>query len=102
MSAPHLTNPLIPPPEADEETTQLELMIAGKPYLSFKPYLERLRNRGAAKLQEIESEADQDKRMELWRKFAVIGENVFIVQRFFCEYVSRRGFSQDRGGEIVG
>ena len=88
MSAPHLSNPLIPYPEGDEDPTQLSLMIQGKPYLALDSYLDRLRNTGAIKLDKIVSEPDGEKRMDLWRKHAVIGPNCMIVQRFFCEYVS--------------
>lgn len=95
MSAPHLSNPLIPAPEGDEDPTQLSLMIQGKPYLALDSYLDRLRNTGAIKLDKIVSEPDGEKRMDLWRKHAVIGPNCMIVQRFFCEY----GFNLTLAGE---
>lgn len=90
--APHLTNKLIPPPEEGEDPTQLSLMISTKPYLALDKYLDRLRNRGAIKLDEITRTPDHEKRMELWKEFANIGENVSITQRFFCEYVSYISF----------
>ncbi|ODN81085.1 hypothetical protein L202_03180 [Cryptococcus amylolentus CBS 6039] len=86
LPAPHLSNPLIPPPEGDEDPTQLALMIAGEPYQANDKYLDRLRNRGAIKLDEIVKVADMDERMALWREFGNVGEDVLVVQRFFCEY----------------
>nr|ODN93072.1 maltose O-acetyltransferase [Cryptococcus depauperatus CBS 7841] len=87
-AAPHLTNKLIPPPEGDEDPSQLALMIDAKRYFANDKYLDRLRNTGAIKLDEITRVADYKKRMALWREFADVGEDVFITQRFFCEYVS--------------
>ncbi|ODO06056.1 maltose O-acetyltransferase [Cryptococcus wingfieldii CBS 7118] len=86
LPAPHLSNPRIPPPEGDEDHTQLALMIAGEPYQANDKYLDRLRNRGAIKLDEIVKVADMDERMTLWREFGNVGEDVLVVQRFFCEY----------------
>ncbi|WVN85412.1 uncharacterized protein L203_100558 [Cryptococcus depauperatus CBS 7841] len=85
-AAPHLTNKLIPPPEGDEDPSQLALMIDAKRYFANDKYLDRLRNTGAIKLDEITRVADYKKRMALWREFADVGEDVFITQRFFCEY----------------
>lgn len=87
LPLPHITNPLIPPPQADEDPTQLSLMIFGKPYNANDPYLDRVRNSFAIKLHEITSEPDGEKRMAMWRGVASIGEGCFITQRFFCEYV---------------
>ncbi|WVQ73607.1 hypothetical protein IAR50_003187 [Cryptococcus sp. DSM 104548] len=83
---PHLINPLIPPPEGDEDPTQLALMISGEPYQADDKYLNRLRNRGAIKLDAIVRVPDMDERMKLWKEFGNVGEDVMIVQRFFCEY----------------
>nr|DAA05955.1 TPA_inf: putative O-acetyl transferase [Cryptococcus neoformans var. grubii] len=93
--APHLTNKLIPPPEEGEDPTQLSLMISAKPYLALDKYLDRLRNRGAIKLDEITRTPDHEKRMALWKEFAHIGEGVSITQQFFCEY----GFNLHFAGE---
>ena len=90
MSAPHETNHLIPPPEGDEDPTQLANMIAARPYLAPDKYLDRLRNIGAIKLDEIVQVADGPTRMAMWEKHANLGKDVFITQRFFCEYVSGR------------
>ncbi|WVO19462.1 uncharacterized protein IAS62_000748 [Cryptococcus decagattii] len=94
-AAPHLTNKLIPPPEEGEDPTQLSLMISAKPYLAGDKYLDRLRNRGAITLDEITRTPDHGERMELWKKFANVGEGVSITQRFFCEY----GFNLHLAGE---
>jgi hypothetical protein len=88
MTAPHESNPLIPAPEGDEDPTQLANMIAAKPYLAGDKYLDRLRNIGAIKLDEIVRVADGPTRMAMWKEFADITGEVFITQRFFCEYVS--------------
>jgi maltose O-acetyltransferase len=88
MPLPHESNPLISPPRDGEDPTQLALMIDAKPYFAEDAYLDRLRNSFAITLHEITSEPDGPKRMEMWRKSAVIGERCFITQSFFCEYVS--------------
>lgn len=88
MPLPHETNAMISAPQGDEDATQLAVMLDAKPYLANDKYLCRLRNSSAIKLYEITSEPDGDKRMALWKQFANVGDNCFVVQRFFCEYVS--------------
>lgn len=70
----------MPAPHDDDDTTQLKVMIQGKPYLSFGPYLTRLRQIGAAKLDAIESEGNNENWMALWREYAVFGPDVHIVR----------------------
>ncbi|ODN77422.1 hypothetical protein L202_04602 [Cryptococcus amylolentus CBS 6039] len=87
LPAPHLSNLLIPPPEGNEDPTQLALMIAGEPYQQANDkYIDRLRSRGAIKLDQIVKVTDMDERMTLWREYGNVGEDVLVVQRFFCIY----------------
>jgi hypothetical protein len=95
-SLPPLPESVLPPPNAGEDATQLNLMRAGKPYLAMDPYLTRLRDRGAVVLKEFnDHSADLTKRMELMRKVCCfVGERpkediVAIMSGFICEYVRR-------------
>jgi maltose O-acetyltransferase len=88
MSAPHLTNPRICPPEGDEDPTELINMISARPYKAFDAYVGRLRDTQAARVLEIDDIRDMEKRMEHMRGFINMGKEVYIVNRFFCEYVS--------------
>ncbi|TYJ56128.1 hypothetical protein B9479_003114 [Cryptococcus floricola] len=85
-SPPHLSNPLILPPEDDEDPTQLSLMLSGKPYTPSDKYLHKLHHHGSKTLAEIVQTPDLGERMKLWRTFAHLGAGVRIRQQFYCEY----------------
>lgn len=90
MSLPHEINPLIPPPQKDEDPIELSNMIAGRMYQDYDKYIVRVRTEAAYKLGEINKVVDPVKRMALWRGFANFGDagDVFITKGLFCEYVS--------------
>jgi maltose O-acetyltransferase len=89
MSAPHLTNPRIPPPEGDEDHDQMAVMLAGQPYIGVDPYVMRVRDAAAIRVQDINTIRDMGKRMEAMREFLNMGNDVWISLGFFCEYVSQ-------------
>lgn len=81
-----------PTPVEGEDTTQFELMVAGKPYLAMDKYLRRIRDEQAEKLCQINQTRSTEKRMELYTDLVNLtgGEegNVIINIPFTCEYVS--------------
>ncbi|WWC89613.1 uncharacterized protein L201_004538 [Kwoniella dendrophila CBS 6074] len=96
MPLPHETNSRILPPEEDEDPTQLALMIEGKPYLSYDGYIDKIRDKSAKKVWEINQIMDMVPRMDAMREFIYMGKEVWIVQGFFCEY----GFNITLGDEV--
>jgi maltose O-acetyltransferase len=88
MSAPHLSNPKIPAPQGDEEPTELINMLTAKPYKAGDPYVARIRDGHALKVRQIDAVDDMTERMEQMRGFLNMGQDVYIANRFFCEYVS--------------
>jgi maltose O-acetyltransferase len=90
MAAPHESNPRIPPPTGDENPEELINMLSARPYKAFDSYVSRLRDTQAAKVGEIDAIRDMGARMEQMREFLNMGQEVWIVNRFFCEYVSLR------------
>jgi hypothetical protein len=88
MSLPHEKEPWISPPRDGEDPKELALMLSGQPYLSPDPYIGRIRDAHGVRMQQINRIDDTGERMNAMREFIHMGTNVWIVQGFFCEYVS--------------
>lgn len=75
-----------PPPQGDETTTQLDVMLRGEPYLAVDPYLNRLRNLAQVHVAKFNAESDGDKRMALLDGVAGMppreGRKVYICTPF--------------------
>ncbi|AFR97695.1 maltose O-acetyltransferase [Cryptococcus neoformans var. grubii H99] len=88
-----------PTPVEGEDTTQFELMVAGKPYLAMDKYLCRIRDEQAEKLCQINQTRSMEERMKLYADLVNLrgGEegNVIINIPFTCEYGSTITFGRD-------
>jgi maltose O-acetyltransferase len=89
MSAPSID------PETGLDTTELDLMLAGKPYIARSPYRAHVASLVAAKVQAFNREPDMEKRSEFLRSFVKNGSAVERPTRqvalpFYCEYVGRQ------------
>lgn len=71
------------------DRTELENMIAGKPYSAGDPHIQQVATAQRKKVEEINAEKDEEKREKLIKSFLKCKEdaNVAIVMPFFCEYV---------------
>lgn len=93
MPAAFKPTPFAPPnAAAGESSTQYDAMVAGKPYGADDKYLHTLRNRTSALMHKANSTIPMAERMEIIKQFVEIrpGDRggVYIVEPFFCEYVS--------------
>ncbi|WWC60041.1 uncharacterized protein I303_102604 [Kwoniella dejecticola CBS 10117] len=89
-----------PPVREGEDTVQLELMISGKPYLAFQPYLTRVRDESAEKVYQFNQERNTERRMKLAEGFISLlqqdkGQSS-IALPFSCEY----GFNITLGYDV--
>jgi maltose O-acetyltransferase len=82
-------HPRLPQPKTDETPEQMKFMLTGQPYHASDPYISRVRDAAGVKLQEINKINDMGERMGAMREFLDMGKDVYIVQGFFCEYVSQ-------------
>lgn len=88
MILPHQSNSRISPPSEDENPEELSQMLAGRPYHSWDSYIGRIRDAQAREVWEINQIIDMEPRMKAMRDFIYMGDQVWIAQGFFCEYVS--------------
>lgn len=82
-------------PETGLDTTEFNLMLAGKPYLASDPYRCRISNAVTKQVYAFNEEKDMGKRCEFLQTFFKNGSDVEAPRRlislpFFCEYVSRQ------------
>lgn len=83
-----------PAPLEGEDQEQLKVMLAGKPYLAFDKYLNRLRELKAVQMFEYNAERSGEKRVELLASLATLRkpegrpQNTHIMPPFTFEYVS--------------
>lgn len=79
-------------PAKEDDTSALEQMRAGKPYIAGDAYLDKLRNHALALLQKGNMELDMGRRMAMWNGFLDLRyedrKRIFIAAPFLCEYVS--------------
>lgn len=95
ISHPLHDQPLAEPqvtPAKEDDTSALEAMRAGKPYIAGDAYLDKLRNHALALLQKGNMELDMGRRMAMWNGFLDLRyqdrKRIFIAAPFLCEYVS--------------
>ena len=74
---------------SDADPTVFKTMLAGGPYKASDEHVQYQAQIGRDKVNAINEEKDGKKRMELFKKWANLGEkgSAYIALPFFCEYV---------------
>jgi maltose O-acetyltransferase len=75
---------------SDLDHSEFDLMVSGAPYLASDPYIQTVAKTQRAKLNEINAEKDEVRRIELLRGFFDLEKDseFDVWAPFFCEYVS--------------
>jgi hypothetical protein len=75
---------------AEADPTVFKTMLVGGPYQASDEHVQYQAQVGRDKVQAINEEKDGKRRMELFKKWANLGErgNCYVALPFFCEYVS--------------
>ncbi|KAF8644034.1 hypothetical protein AX16_008750 [Volvariella volvacea WC 439] len=87
-------------PSSEPPSAEFLQMVSGQPYFASDPFVRKVATLQRSKLRAIQNEDDDQKRMELARRFFTLSKpdaQIYVILPFFCEY----GFNITVGDDVL-